>query len=75
MNSTPSELSENLRIMTTGVRSRPGNSAHFACCCMPTHISGRELDYFLIDSRLQLRTCVRRYHMKGGDHYPVILEI
>ena len=75
MNSTPSELSDNLRIMTTGTRSRPGNSAYFACCGMPTHISGRELDYFLIDSRLQLKTRVRRYHMKGGDHYPVILEI
>lgn len=75
MNSTPSELSDNLRIMTTGTRSRPGNSAYFACCGMPTHISGRELDYFLIDSRLQLKTSVRGYHMKGGDHYPVILEI
>ena len=58
MNSTPSELSDNLRIMTTGTRSRPGNSAYFACCGMPTHISGRELDYFLIDSRLQLKTCL-----------------
>ena len=63
MNSTPSELSEYLRIMTTGTRSRPGNSANFACCGMPTHFSGRELDYFLIDSRLQLRTCVLRYHI------------
>ena len=75
MNSTPSELSDNLRIMTTGTRSRPGNSAYFACCGMLTHISGRELDYFLIDSRLQLKTYVRGYHMKGGHHYPVILEI
>lgn len=61
--------------ITVGTDSRPGQSARIVSCGMPTHISGNELDYFFIDSRLSLITKIRRYSLKGGDHYPVILEI
>lgn len=62
-------------IITVGTGSRPGQSARIVSCGSPTHISGNELDYFFIDNRLSLITKIDRYTLKGGDHYPVILEI
>ncbi|AZZ93261.1 endonuclease [Hahella sp. KA22] len=72
-NCVPFDLSSRRNIIRIGSNSR-GKELRIVSSGSNTHPgSHHELDYFLVSENIDVRN-VAKYHMQGGDHYPVIME-